>query len=38
MPDQNPEQVDSERRLKLAQVFVTFADAVARITELFLRR
>lgn len=38
MADQKPEQNDSDQRWQRARVIATFADAVARIAELFLRR
>jgi len=38
MPDQRNEQEDPDRRLQRWKVIATFADAVARIAELFLRR
>lgn len=38
MPDQKNEQDDPDRRLQRWKVIATFADAVARIAELLLRR
>jgi hypothetical protein len=38
MPDQKSEQDDSDRRWQRAKVIATFADALARLAELFLRK